>query len=574
MSFQYLTRARAPSAPATKAAGRIGWTVLAALLVATAWTAVSAAQQPQSGAASSTFIIFVRGERIGSEDVALARTADGWTITSSGRTGPPLDLIVREVQLRYTADWKPIELKIDASAKDQPLMLRTVVSGTTAATTFTQAGQAGEGSVEIAPDAIMLPSPFWSPFEALSERLRTAESGSMLQAFSGGAAFPIEVGESSEETIQTATQIIRARRTAAKLLAPGSPLDIAVWGDGNGRLLRLSVPAQNLEVAREDIASVAARRVTISRPNDEQVRVPANGFSLAGTVSKPTETAVRQLPAVILVAGSGPQDRDETVSGIPIFGQIADRLADAGFLVLRYDKRGVGQSGGRIESATLTDYADDLRAAVKTVSERKDVDRRQLTIIGHSEGGVVALLAAAKEKRIAALVMIAAIGVTGAELNMAQVTHGLDRSKAAPADRQTTIELQKKIQTAVLSGKGWEDIPPALRRQADIPWFKSFLAYDPAKVMAGVKQPILIVQGLLDTQVDPANADLLEKLARTRKNAGPVEVLKIEGVNHLLVPAVTGEVDEYASLKDKVVSETVSGGIVDWLKKTSAAIRR
>ena len=533
-----------------------------------------AAQQQLSTAPSSTFIIFISGERIGSEDVALARTADGWTITSSGRIGPPLDLVIREVQVRYTADWNPIELKIDATAGAQPLSLHTVVSGATAATTFTQAGKAGERTDTIAPDGLMLPSPFWGPFEALSQRLKTAQAGSMLPAYSGGLAFPIEVGESSDETIQTASQVIRGRRTAAKMLAPGASLDIAVWGDENGRLLRLSVPAQNLEVAREDIASVAARRVTISRANDEQIRVPANGFSLAGTVSRPANTVVRQLPAVILVAGSGPQDRDETVFGIPIFGQLADRLADAGFMVLRYDKRGVGQSGGRIESATLTDYADDLRAAVKLVSERKDVDRRQLAVIGHSEGGLVALMAAAREKRITALVLIAAIGVTGAELNMTQVTHGLDRAKIPASERQTTIDLQKRIQAAVLTGKGWEDIPPALRRQADIPWFKSFLAFDPAKVMSDVKQSILIVQGLLDTQVDPSNADLLEKLARARKNAGPVEVVKIEGINHLLVPAVTGEFDEYASLKDKVVSETVSSVIINWSKKTLASVRR
>jgi hypothetical protein len=542
--------------------------------VIAASSGIPAAQQQRSTAPSSTFIIFIRGERIGSEDVALARTADGWTITSSGRSGPPLDLVMREVQVRYTADWKPIELKIDATASNQPLILRTVVSDSFATTTFTQAGQSGERTTAIAPDALLLPSPFWGPFEALSQLLRTAQAGSTLQTYSGGLAFPIEVGESSDETIQTASRLIRARRTAAKMLTPVTSLDIEVWGDENGRLLRLSVPVQNLEIAREDIASVAARRVTISRANDEPVRVPANGFSLAGTISKPTAGAARQLPAVILIAGSGPQDRDETVFGIPIFGQLADRLADAGFLVLRYDKRGVGQSGGRIESATLADYADDLRAAVKLVSERKDVDRRQLAVIGHSEGGLVALVAAAREKRITALVLIAAIGVTGAELNMTQVTHGLDRAKVPAAERQTTIELQKKIQTAVLTGKGWEDIPPALRRQADIPWFKSFLAFDPAKVMSDVKQPILIVQGLLDTQVDPSNADLLEKLARARKKAGPVEVVKIEGINHLLVPAVTGEFDEYASLKDKVVSETVSSAIINSLKGTLAAIRR
>lgn len=548
-------------------------TTLAVGLLVSPLFLTPSAQQQVSSAPSSTFIVFLRGDRIGSEDVSLVRNDDGWTLTSAGRMGPPLDLVIREVQVRYTGDWKPLELKIDATARTEPLTLRAVVSGTSATTTFAQGGQSGERTDTIPPDALLLPSPFWGPFEALSERLRTASAGTSIQAYSGGVSFPIEVGDSSEETIQTAAQLIRARRTAARMAMPGAALDIEVWGDENGRLLRLSIPAQNLDVAREDVASVAARLVTISRANDEPVRVPANGFSLAGTLSKPTSSTVRQLPAVILVAGSGPQDRDETVFGIPIFGQLAGRVADAGFIVLRYDKRGVGQSGGRIESATLADYADDLRAAVRFLGERKDVNRRYLAVVGHSEGGSVAMMAAAKERRITALVLIATIGVTGAELNLTQVRRGVERSKMPEAERQSTLEMQRKIQAAVLTGKGWEDIPAPLRRQADIPWFKSFLAFDPAKLMSDVKQPILIVQGLLDTQVDPLNADILEKLALARKNAGRVEVVKIPGINHLLVPAVTGEFAEYAKLKDKTVSETVSSVIVNWLNKTFAAIR-
>jgi pimeloyl-ACP methyl ester carboxylesterase len=543
----------------------------AVALLTVAATASSLAQQ--AAAPASTFVVFVRGERIGSEDVTLARTADGWTITSSGRFGPPIDLVVKELQARYSGEWRPIDLRIDAITGTQPLTLRTVVTDTSATTTVTQAGQSDARTDTIAPDSILLPSPFWGPFEALSQKLRDAAAGATLQSYSGGTVVPIEVGNSVSELIQTASRLITARRTALKLLTPSAaPLELEVWGDETGRLLRVSVPAQNLEVAREDVASVAARRVTMARANDEQVRVPANGFSLAGTISKPASAAGR-LPSIILVAGSGPQDRDETVYGIPIFGQLADRLADAGFLVLRYDKRGVGQSGGRIESATLVDYADDLRAAVRFLSDRKDVDRRQLTLVGHSEGGSVAMIAAAKEKRVGALVLISTIGVTGAELNMTQVTQGLERSKRPAEERVATIELQKKIQTAVLTGKGWEEVPPNLRKQAEIPWFKSFLAFDPAKVMSDVRQPLLVIHGLLDTQVDPSNADLLEKMARARKKAGPIEVVKIPGVNHLLVPATTGEVDEYASLKERVVSDQVSNAVITWSKKTLAAAR-
>ena len=183
------------------------------------------------------------------------------------------------------------------------------------------------------------------------------------------------------------------------------------------------------------------------------------------------------------------------------------------------------------------------------------------------------MLAAAHEKKIAALVLISAIGVTGAELNMAQVTHALDRSSKPETERQATIDLQRQIQNAVLTGKGWEGIPVPLRRQADIPWFHSFLSFDPAKQMADVKQPLLVVQGLLDTQVQPSNADRLEALARVRKRAGPVEVVKVPGINHLLVPATTGETDEYATLKDRQVSPVVANAVALWLKKTFAAAR-
>ena len=92
-------------------------------------------------------------------------------------------------------------------------------------------------------------------------------------------------------------------------------------------------------------------------------------------------------------------DRDEVVAGIPIFAQLAGALAKQGFVVLRYDKRGVGQSGGRSERATLQDYADDLTAAVKWLAKRKDIDPRRIAVAGHSEGGAVAMLAAAREKQ-------------------------------------------------------------------------------------------------------------------------------------------------------------------------------
>jgi dipeptidyl aminopeptidase/acylaminoacyl peptidase len=310
--------------------------------------------------------------------------------------------------------------------------------------------------------------------------------------------------------------------------------------------------------------------VTISRPNDERVNVPSNGFSLAGTISKPV-SAAGKLPAVVLVGASGPTDRDGLAFGVPILGEVAGALADAGFLVVRYDKRGIGQSGGRAESAGLLDYVEDARAAVKMLERRKDVDPKRIAVIGHSEGGIVALTAAAKDKRIAAVAALGAPGVTGADIVLAQQQRMLNRTTMSAEDKQKRVDAQKRIHDAVISGKGLELLAPDVRRAVDNVEYQTLLVADPAKILVDVRQPLLIVQGALDTQVEPSNADRLEALARSRKNAKPVEVVKVPGVNHLLVPATTGEVDEYPMLKDKHVSRDVTQAIVTWLKKTFSA---
>lgn len=526
-------------------------------------------------AAASRLLIFLRSTQVGTEDSAVTQTADGWTIRSTGRIGAPLDIVLRALDVKYDPQWKPLSLTLDATARDQTTTLQTAVTGDSARSQFTTNGTPGEKTDTIAADAILLPNPFFAPYEALSARLRNAAVGSTLQLYAVPQGLvTATVGETTPERIQTTARLIEVRRTAVRLQPQSGPvLDVEIWGDEAGRLLRVSVPAQTLDVIREDIAAVSARRVTITRAGDEQVRVPANGFSLAATLSKPTGTVAAKLPAVILVGGSGPTDRDENAFGIPIFGQLANTLADSGFLVLRYDKRGVGQSGGRPESATLADYAEDLRAAVKFMNDRKDVDRKRLAVLGHSEGGAVAMLAASRDNRITALVLAAAMGVTGAELNLAQVTHALSRTNRSDAEKQTTLDLQKRIHTAVTSGQGWDTIPPALRKQADVPWFNSFLSFDPAQPMRDIRQPVLVIQGELDTQVPPLNADRLGELAKLRKRPSPVEVVKVPGVNHLLVPAATGEVDEYGTLPDKTVSAVLSSAITEWLKKTFLAVR-
>jgi pimeloyl-ACP methyl ester carboxylesterase len=348
-----------------------------------------------------------------------------------------------------------------------------------------------------------------------------------------------------------------------------------VWTDDTGRLLRFRVNSQGLEVARDDVVAVSARVERMPRPGDEDIRVTSNGFSLAGTLSRPPgskapakgDKNVPRLGAVILVAGSGPVDRDETVAGISVFAQLANTIADSGFLVVRYDKRGVGQSGGRDESVSLEDYAEDVRAIVAYLHKRPDVDPRRIAIVGHSEGGLVGMLAASRDKKgVAALMLIATPGTTGAQLVLEQQQHLLAGMSLPEEERKSRVELQQKLQQAVIAGSGWEGIPQALRRQAETPWFRSFLLFDPAAVLPKVEDPVFIIQGERDRQVPVRHAQLLLDLAKSRKANWPTDLAIVDGINHLLVPAPTGEVSEYPMLTDKNISPKVLEHVTGWLK--------
>ncbi|MBI4475775.1 MAG: alpha/beta fold hydrolase [Acidobacteria bacterium] len=525
-----------------------------------------AAQQPPG---PTSFSIFIQGRVVGTEQVTVSTEAGGHVIGGTARVAPPFDLALKKVEIRYDAKWQPLDAAIEGTIRSQPLSIRTTFGGGTATTQVVQNQTPTTDSDAVAADTIVLPNGFFGSYEALAARLGETQAGGSLRAYVlPQREIAIRLKAASAERIQVSGRAIPVRRYEIVFENPGGPVEGSLSADENGRLLRLQIPSQALEFVRSDLASVAARRETISHPGDQQIRIPAAGFTIGATITKPA--AGGRWPSVVLVAGTGPTDRDGTVAGIPIIGQIAGALADAGFLTVRYDRRGVGQSGGRTETATLQDYSEDARAVVRYIGKRKDVDRDRVAILGYNEGGWVGLLAAKNErKRVAALVLLATPGSTGAELVLEQQRHALARMNAPEQERQEKIELQRRIHRAVMTGQGWDDIPEPLRKRADIPWFQSFLQFDPARIMADVREPILVLQGTLDRQVPPAHAERLAALARERKKAdGTVELKLLPGLNHLFVGAVTGEVDEYPALPERSVSREALSAIEGWLQMT------
>jgi len=541
---------------------------LVAATLATAATAAGQTTEPADPATgSATFRVFLRGATIGSAESSVRRIEGGWQILGSSQLAAPLDVSIKRIEITYTDAWLPRTAAIDLSTRDESVSVRSgYQAGQPATVDVTRNGESVQSTAQVSTNSIILPNLAFSAYEALAIRLSASEPGAEIRAYiMPQAEITLRVESVRDETIQTSDRAIETRRWRVIFVNPTGEVATDVWTEGR-RLARFDIPTQALSVAREDVAAVGSRIALVARANDELVFLEANGFNLAATISKP-EGATDELPAVILVGASGPTDRDETVAGIPVFGQLAGALAEAGFLVVRYDKRGVGQSGGRLEAATLNDFAEDVRSIVRELRRRDDVDDDRIALFGHSEGAWVALRTADREGRIKALVLAGASATKGTDLVLEQQRHMLERSDMPEAERKKAIELQEQILSAVVTGEGWDGVPAQLRRQADTPEYRSLLTFDPLPVLRDVRIPILVVHGELDRQVPVHHAAELAALAKARPRGRGADLVTFPSLNHLFVPATTGEIAEYASLPDRNVSLQLGLVVSDWLQK-------
>jgi pimeloyl-ACP methyl ester carboxylesterase len=316
----------------------------------------------------------------------------------------------------------------------------------------------------------------------------------------------------------------------------------------------------------------------------EEVTIAAGAVTLAGTLTVPATPGVH--PAVVLATGGGPQNRDAEAFGFKPFKLIADRLTRAGIAVLRCDARGVGGSTGSFAKSTTADFADDMLAEVRFLGGRPDIDKARIGLLGHDEGGVVVSMVAARSASIAFVVLASSPALTGEKLLAAQAELIASVERAPEEQVRANAELQRMIVAAVRSGTGWEAVaeageklaaaaiarlPEEQRRAIGDPqaaarqqvagqlsfvrsrWFKFFLDYDPAPVLAKLQVPVLAVFGGKDLQVPAAaNQRVMEEVfAKSGRTDSRVVVLP--GANHLFQQANTGGMSEYATLKKEFV---------------------
>jgi len=354
------------------------------------------------------------------------------------------------------------------------------------------------------------------------------------------------------------------------LYSPDSLRYDGVWRQGG-----LELP---LQLVKSD-QPVQMNRPQEPRPpfpyRSEEVTIPNKraGLTLAGTLTLPEGEG--RHPAVILITGSGAQNRDEAIMGHRPFWVIADHLSRSGFAVLRCDDRGTGASTGDIASATSLDFAGDVAAQVDALIRRPDIDKKRIILAGHSEGGLIAPMVAAKNKKIAGIILLAGPGVTGEKIMLAQ---GELIGRAAGQD-EATVKQNRHIQEILFAimKEGGEGLEEKLRaamtaqrsemsaseqaamtdqlinmqiKQLASPWFRFFLTHDPAPVLRKVKCPVLALNGELDLQV-PADENLAAIASALHAGGNKrFETHKLYGLNHLFQTAKTGGVDEYSRIEE------------------------
>jgi hypothetical protein len=315
------------------------------------------------------------------------------------------------------------------------------------------------------------------------------------------------------------------------------------------------------------------------RSEDVTVANAAANVTLAGTLTLPEGPG--PFPAVVFITGSGPQNRNEELLGHKPFLVLADHLTRRGIAVLRYDDRGIGKSTGDFGAATSEDFAGDALAAWQFLGARREIDLRRTGLLGHSEGGLIAPMLAARTPGIAFVVMLAGPGVTGEQIMLRQAAIIMKANGASDAAIATNTELQQQIFTVLheetattriverLSAiplPGPKEASAALVKQSSSPWMRYFALYDPAPALAKVTCPVLALAGELDLQV-PVDQNLPVIEAALKKGGNKdYTVLRLPGLNHLFQTCKKGTPGEYAQIEE-TMSPVALDAIATWIRK-------
>ena len=310
-----------------------------------------------------------------------------------------------------------------------------------------------------------------------------------------------------------------------------------------------------------------------------------NEVVLSGTLTLPKENG--KFPAVVLISGSGPQNRDEELLGHKPFLVLADYLTKNGIAVLRFDDRGTAESTGDFKNSTTYDFATDVEYAIKYLQTRKEINNKHIGLIGHSEGGVIAPIVASKNKEVDFIVLMAGSALRGDKLLLLQkykieIQMGISK-QIVEANQQVfagaydiilntnlgKTSVSDSLSNYFVSTYGSalpENQKTALVNQLSSPWMIDFIRLDPAVYLEKVRCPILAINGSKDLQVpSKENLQIIENIKKNSKNA-KIEIRELENLNHLFQECKTGAISEYRTI-EQTISPLALEVISNWILK-------
>src|SRR5690606_556479 len=294
-----------------------------------------------------------------------------------------------------------------------------------------------------------------------------------------------------------------------------------------------------------------------------------DGINLAGTLTLPKGNG--KFPAVVLVSGSGPQDRNEEIRGHKPFLVLSDYFTTHGYAVLRYDKRGIAESGGNYSLATVFDFANDTKAAIEYLKNRKEIDSKKIGVLGHSEGGQVAQIIASEDKSLNFIILMAAPGTTGDEILLYQTKILAEASNLSQSETKEILDENQSIYEIIKRNNDIEKIKLELisyfksnpnystlsdeqinEKSASLStnWMKEFIQFNPQNYLAKIDCNVLAINGTKDIQVPS-----VENLAGITKELGVkgnLDIISYDGLNHMFQPAQTGLPDEYGTIETTI----------------------
>jgi hypothetical protein len=515
------------------------------------------------------FTIYYNGQPVGDEEYTTRQKND--SLILSDKTNLTIEKFNYELNTYYlvTKSFQPLKLNISGKSMNQKINWENLFYGDKVVNrSWPDSGIITSETALHKPLAV-LPNGVFSLYCFLLEQYDYEKGGK--QDFYAFVPLETELQISIEDKGLEKVEFLESTAMLKRMFVNfAGMIGVNIWINSQIKIVKMSVPMQGIELYRRHFAPPlkTEKELPVKNFKSEEVVFQSGNLKLSGTVTIPEGNG--PFPSIIIISGSGAQDRDGKAKEVGFsvgYDVIGNKLSNNGFLVLRYDERGMGKSEGNFDSASFYDLVSDVKSALQYLRTRPEVDPQRICLIGHSEGGAIVPLMASQDKKIKAIVLLAAPATSLDKIILEQQKYVLDKVGLDEEKRKLAEAEEQKFLELVKNDTAWEkgEIPEEYKSFAPKrKWLKEFIALDPLKNIKKVKASVLILQGGKDKQILPEQAEKLNQALNRAKNKN--HLLKIfPDLDHLFIFSREGDYAEYGEAQREMDPQFLDF-LTEWLK--------